>query len=391
MNKIAILTTTRADYGILKPLIRGCFDEPSFQTTLLVTGTHFQSEFGTTYAEIEAEHYPNVEQLPITMYSTTKESMALTMSDALRVFGSYFAKNAPDLLIVLGDRYETMAVCIAAMTMQIPIAHLHGGETTEGAIDECIRHSITKMSYLHFTSTEEYKNRVIQLGEDPSRVFSVGALGIDNILHAPLMTKEELEASLQVSLSSPFALVTFHPVTLSWQSALSELEELLLAIQQAPSLTYLFTYANADAEGTLLNNRIDEFCKQYDNAYTFPSLGMIRYLSACREAAFVLGNSSSGILEVPSFHIPTINVGARQKGRIQASSVINCGTHHKDILSAIKQAMDPTFRKSITHTVNPYGDGNTTNRILTILKTTLQSKESITLQKSFYDFPRNEV
>ena len=276
-----------------------------------------------TYKEIEKDGIKIDEKIEILLSADTPSAISKSMGLAMISFADYFEKLKPDMLIVLGDRYETLAIATVAMNKRIPIAHLHGGETTEGAIDESIRHAITKMSYLHFTSTEEYRNRVIQLGEDPERVFSVGAIGIENILNEKLMSKLELEKSINFVLDKPYAIVTFHPVTLEENNSKEQVKELLDSLDTFNDMKFIFTKANADSGGRVINEMIDNYVNSHENAVAFNSLGLTRYLSALKYCTMVIGNSSSGLLEVPSFGIPTINIGDRQKGRLQADSIIN--------------------------------------------------------------------
>jgi GDP/UDP-N,N'-diacetylbacillosamine 2-epimerase (hydrolysing) len=299
-------------------------------------------------------------------------------------FADYFSRLNPDMIVVLGDRYETLAVCCAAMNQRIPIAHLYGGETTEGAVDEAVRHAITKLSYLHFTSTEEYRRRVIQLGEHPNRVFNVGAIGIENILSERLMSKSELEESIGFKLDRPYAVVTFHPVTLEGSNSAEQFKALLEACRKHASMKFIFSKANADADGRVINQLIDEFVKENNNAVAFKSLGMTRYLSALKYCSMVVGNSSSGLIEAPSFKVPTINIGDRQKGRLQASSIINCEPIEEGIDDAINIALSEEFKNIAGSTINPYGDGVTSVKIVDAVMVFLLN-DKIDLKKKFYD------
>lgn len=283
------------------------------------------------------------------------------MGLAIMGFADYFNDSKPDAVLLLGDRYEILAVACAAMNSRVPIFHLHGGETTEGAIDEAVRHSITKMSYLHFTSTEEYRKRVIQLGESPERVFCVGAVGVENVLKEPKLSKAVLEQSIGMSLDAPYGVVTFHPVTLEGDVT-KQCIELIKAIEKFPQYKFIITGANADNGGSIINSIWKEYVKGRNNVYFTLSLGLKRYLSALKYASFMLGNSSSGIIEGPSFGIPTINIGNRQKGRIQAGSIINIGPSTNDIENAIKLAMSKQFREKARKIVNPYGNGGTVEK-----------------------------
>lgn len=385
---ICVLTTTRADYGILRPLLYALSADDSLGLYLAVTGAHLAESFGMTLQEIEEDGFPIDVRIPILQgIGDSPVEISRVMARATEAFGIYLQTRRPDLLIVLGDRYETFAVCAAAVNACVPIAHLSGGETTEGAMDECFRHCITKMSYLHFTGAEVYRKRVIQLGEDPGRVFCVGELGVENALHEELLSPEELEASLAFPLlRKPYVVTTFHPVTLEPDSAEGQFNELLAAINERTDLNFLITKSNADIGGQGINEQLDEFAKQTANCCVVASLGMQRYLSALKYALCVLGNSSSGLVEAPSFGIPTINIGNRQRGRIQAESVINCRPEKADILRALERAGSPEFRKVAAKAVNPHGDGNTSGKICGIIKNVLLSG-AIDLRKKFYDIP----
>ena len=382
MKEIAVVTATRAEYGLLRPVILALQDSPCFRVSLLVTGAHLSKEFGYTIHEIKRDYLPIAAEIPILSGLDTPRGISQTMSNALLGFSAYFEAHRPDGIMVLGDRYEILAVCCAAMNERIPILHLHGGETTQGAIDEAIRHSITKMSYLHFTSNEQHRKRVIQLGEQPDRVFNVGAPGVENALHLPLMTKSELEQSIGFSLTKRYAVVTFHPVTLEGEPPEQQLYELFAAMD-AFDLSYIITKSNADAGGQRINHTIDEFAKSRSNIAVFDSLGITRYLSAVKYSDAVIGNSSSGIIEVPSFGVPTVNIGDRQKGRMQAESVIQCQPNQEDICRAIDLALSDSFRSRIKHVKNPYGDGDTSKKIVSVLEQRFSGE--IDLKKTFYD------
>lgn len=387
-KKICVLTATRAEYGLLKNLIMGLQDEPAFQVNVVVTGMHLDPAFGETYREIEKDGIPIAAKIPILSKRDGAVGMSETMANALKGFGHFFAENRQDLLVLLGDRYETLAVCIAAMNERIPIAHIHGGEVTEGAIDDAIRHSITKMSFLHFTSTEEYRRRVIQLGEQPDRVFCVGALGVENIFRQKLLTKAELEESIHFSLGDRYCLVTFHPITLEEGGGIAQVEELLAAFDAAPAYHYLITKANADAGGRAINARLEGYAQaRHQNTLLIDSLGMVRYLSAMKYCSMVIGNSSSGILEAPAMGVPTINIGDRQRGRIQAGSIINCVPLREEILAAMRRAETKEFRQAMEGQVLPYGDGSASVRIVRHIRESLlgEGGNGIDLKKKFYD------
>ncbi|NLA76489.1 MAG: UDP-N-acetylglucosamine 2-epimerase (hydrolyzing) [Clostridiales bacterium] len=384
IKSIAILTSTRAEYGLLKPIIDALGSAKTFDVKVLVTGTHLSESFGFTCKEIEADGVIIDAKIDILSQNDTPEAVSNSMAAALMGFSEYFSKSRPDALLVLGDRYETLAVCCAAMNSCIPIIHLHGGETTQGAIDEAVRHSITKMSHIHFTSNEIHRKRVIQLGENPSRVFNVGATGVENVLKTQFMSKKELEKSIDFKLDKAFGLVTFHPVTLEAASAAKQFEELEKALEYFDDMEFIITKANADAGGRTINDMIDKFCEGHQNIVAFASLGMTRYLSAMKQCSVVIGNSSSGIIEAPSFKVTTVNIGIRQKGRMQAMSVINCGCRREYIINAIKKARSETFAKILPHVINPYGDGNTSQKIAEILERVFE-EGNISLEKEFYD------
>lgn len=384
MKKICILTATRAEYGLLKQVILKLKTVVEFDVRIVVTGTHLSPEFGLTYREIENDGIKIDEKIEILLSSDTATAISKAMGLAMIGFADYFSRFEPDMLLVLGDRYETLAICCAAMNQKIPIAHLYGGDLTEGSMDEMMRHAITKLSYLHFTNTEECRNRVIQLGEQPNRVFSVGEIGIENICMEKLMTKAELEESLMFKLDKPYALVTFHPATLENSDSRDEFQAILNACEKFKDMNFIFTKANADANGRVINQLLEQYANQHENAIAFDSLGMTRYLSAVKYCEMVIGNSSSGLVEAPSFGVPTINIGDRQKGRHQGDSVINCKTEENDIAAAMALALSEEFKKIAKNTNNPYGDGNTSDKIIDKIKVFLL-EEKIDLKKKFYD------
>jgi GDP/UDP-N,N'-diacetylbacillosamine 2-epimerase (hydrolysing) len=383
-RKISILTATRAEFGLLKPIIIKLKAVPEFEINVVVTGAHLTPEFGLSYREIENAGIDIDHKLDILLSADTPAAVSKTMGLAMISFADYFAQVEPDLLLVLGDRYETLAVCCAAMNQRIPIAHLYGGETTEGAVDECIRHAITKLSYLHFTSTSKHRRRVIQLGEQPDRVFNVGAIGIENILNEKLLSKEELESEIALKLDKPYGLVTFHPITLENNNSAGQFEALLQVCQKHEEMKFVFSKANADTNGRIINRMLDESAKRHDHIYVFASLGMLRYLSAMKHCAVVMGNSSSGIIEAPSLGAPTINIGDRQKGRLQADSVINCEPVFSEIEQALQLALRDAFKTRVRNIVNPYGDGNTSGKIVNIIIDFLLNGK-INIKKKFYD------
>lgn len=370
MRKICVVTSTRADWGILSRLVKLLQNDSKIELSLIATGMHLSDKFGLTYQEIAI---PITEKINIEIEKEPAHSLALTV----KKFSSAFRKLKPDIILILGDRYEIMGVAIASMLNNIPLAHLHGGETTQGAIDEAIRHSITKMSHLHFTSCEEYRKRVIQLGENPDRVFNVGSLGVENIKTVPLMTKEKLEKSLEFKFGNKNILVTFHPVTLEGNTG-KQFNELLEALNELNDTQIIITAPNSDEGNQEIFDLIKKFDENHPNVKVYKSLGMKRYLSTMQYVDMVVGNSSSGIIEVPSFKIPTINIGNRQKGRLQAKSIINCLPIKKEILKAINEAYSTDF----SGTINPYDKSDTAQNILRILK---EFPIENILQKEFYD------
>lgn len=380
--KICIVTGTRAEYGLLYWLMKEIEADKDLELQVIVTGMHLSSEFGLTFKEIEQE-FKIDKKIEMLLSSDTHIGICKSMGLAQISFAEAYGELKPDLVVVLGDRYEIFSAVSSAMISNIPIAHIHGGETTEGLIDESIRHSITKMSQLHFTSIEEYRKRVVQLGEDPSRVFTVGGLGIENIKRLKLLSREEFEKSIDFNLNKKNILVTFHPVTLEKATAKKQFQELLFAIDELEETNIIFTKANSDTDGRVINQMIDEYVsKNSEKAVCFTSLGQLRYLSALQYIDAVVGNSSSGLLEAPSFKIGTINIGDRQKGRISSESVINCKETKEEINKAFKQLYSKEFKKLLEKVQNPYGVGCSSQKIVKILKSI---KYDNLLKKSFYD------
>lgn len=384
MKKVAVVTATRAEYGILKPLIKRLKAEPEIELQLLVTGTHLSAKYGNTEQEIIKDGFEIYERIPILEDGNTAYDVSCTMANAIKGFAAYFRKEHPDLLVVLGDRTEMLGICCAAMNEHVPIAHLHGGELTEGAVDDCVRHALTKMSYLHFAASEEYRKRIIQLGETPDRVFHVGALGVENILKSPLLSYEEMCESVGIPKGKKYAVVTFHPVTLEGGSEQEQADVLIEAMNQRSEYFYLITKANADAGGEAVNARLEAYCQSVRNAKLVASLGMQRYLSAVKYSCFVLGNSSSGIIEAPALGIPTVNIGDRQKGRLMADTIITCNVKKEEIVAAMDKASHVPHNISVL-----YGDGNTSEKIVNVIKLFLFDEkwdlEKAFLKKKFYD------
>jgi len=383
MRSVCVVTSTRADYGILRPLLSRLQEINGIDLRIVVTGMHLCDRHGNTYTEIENDGFSIHKKIAIQLSSDTRSAMTKSMGMALNNFSDYFMEHIPDLLVLLGDRYEIMAVACAAANQLIPIAHIHGGETTEGAVDEFYRHSITKMSALHFTSCEAYRKRVIQLGEQPNSVYNVGALGVENVMKTPLLSLEELSESIDFTLEvNKYCVVTFHPVTLE-NNAEEQLRELMSAIDNFPDMCYIITGANSDAGGQLINELWENYAANHNNCLFVNSLGVLRYLSALKYCAAMVGNSSSGILEGPASKIPVVDIGDRQNGRIHADNIIHCEPKRTDIIKAMEKACSPKFREMCRTVNNPYGDGNTSERITEIITDKLESE--ILLKKKFYD------
>lgn len=381
--KICVATGTRAEYGLLKPLIEKLKANTSFNLQVLVTGAHLSPEFGLTYKQIESDGFSIDHKVEMLLSSDTAEGITKSMGVAIIGFSEALKKLNPDLLVILGDRYEMLALASTALIFKIPIAHIHGGEITEGAYDDAIRHSITKMSHLHFVSTDDYRKRVIQLGENPNYVFNVGAIGLDNIANLKLLSKEQLEDNLNIKFKKYNFLITFHPETLSSVSIEEQFNNLLFAIDKLEDSFFVFTKANADTNGRIIN----QLCERYtqtnsDKSALFDSLGTLRYLSIMKICDAVVGNSSSGIIEAPSLKTVTINIGNRQKGRVQASSVINCDVNTEDIYCKLKQVQSNEFKNKINNVCNPYGNGNASSQIIKELSKIIPSSLLI---KEFQD------
>lgn len=382
MRNICVITGTRAEFGLLRPLIALIAKDEELRLQLIATGMHLSPEFGYTLDEIIAAGFVVDKKVECLLSSDTAVGVSKTIALAISGFADTFEALQPDLVLVLGDRTEILGAVIAAGIANIPIAHLHGGETTEGAYDEAIRHSITKFSHLHFTSTEAYRKRVIQLGEQPEMVFNVGAIGLDAVKKLKLLNKEEFENSIGFKLKKRNVLITYHPVTLEKEAPIQTFENILQALDELSETGLIFTHANSDKNGRVINKMITEYVEIHrDKAVAFKSLGQLRYLSALQFVDFVIGNSSSGILEVPAFHIPTINIGDRQKGRICNESVINSNNSLEDIEKSITFALDKQFRETIQQQEMLYGNGTAAEKILKVIK----EHTIIPLKKSFYD------
>lgn len=384
--KICVPTGTRAEYGLLKPLIKAISEKAAFELQLLVTGAHLSPEFGLTYKLIEEDGFKIDKKVEMLLSADTPTSIVKSMGIGMIGYADALQDLKPDLLIILGDRYEMLSVASAAMIFNIPIVHIHGGEVTEGAYDDAIRHSITKMSHLHFASTEEYKSRIVQMGENPENVYNVGAIGLDMIANSKLMSKEELEEKFGFKFKKYNYQVTFHPTTLDKESPEKQFQILLNAIEKQEDSFFIFTKSNADTGGRIINQMIDEFVKNNsEKAAAFTSLGNLSFLSVVNVCDAIVGNSSSGIIEAPSLKTATINIGDRQKGRIQAESIVNTKVEENEILTAFDKVKSKEYKSNLQTVENPYGNGTATERIMEILrKTELKPFQT----KPFFDWSK---
>jgi len=384
-RKICVVTGSRAEYGLLYGVLCGIRGAADLELQTAVTGMHLSPEFGLTYKVIEQDGFRIDARVEMLLSSDTAVGTAKSLGLGLLGFADAWAQLRPDVIVVLGDRYEILAVAAAAMVARIPIAHIHGGESTEGAIDESVRHAVTKMAHLHFVATEQYRRRVIQLGEQPDRVFMVGGLGIDTMQHLELLDKEALQRSLEFTLGRRNLLVTFHPATLEEETAKAQFGELLAALAQLRDTRCIFTLPNADTESRVISHMIEEYVAAHPGiAKAFKSLGQLRYLSCMQHCDGVVGNSSSGLTEAPSLRKGTINIGDRQRGRVRAASVIDCEPTAADIGAALQRLYSPAFQAQLAGTVNPYGEGGASERIVATLRTV--ALDGI-LKKRFYDMP----
>ncbi len=385
-RKVCVVTGTRAEYGLLRWLMQGISSSEELELQVIATGMHLSPEFGLTYREIEKDGFNINKKVEMLLSADTSSSISKSIGLGIIGFSDAFEELNPDIVVLLGDRFEILAASVAAMVKRVPIAHIHGGEATEGLIDESIRHSITKMSHLHFVAAEEYRNRVIQLGEQPERVFQVGGMGIDAIRKLKLLGKSELERELEFQFLKKNLLVTFHPVTLEKSTSVSQFKELVDALSKLDNTGILFTMPNADTEGRAIFDLIHKFCSTNKSAKSFISLGQLKYLSCLQFVDCVVGNSSSGFIEVPSFNKATVNIGDRQRGRLRASSVIDSIPVEKEILHAIEKVYSVEFQKTLKNTKNPYGEGGASEKILKVL--TIFPLAGI-LKKKFFDLKKS--
>ena len=383
-RKIAVVTGTRADYGLLYWVLQKIQGDPELILQLVVTGMHLSPEFGLTVKEIEADGFPIAERVERLLSSDTEVGVATSIGLGAMGFAKAFNRLQPDILVLLGDRFEILAAATAAMVARIPIAHIHGGESTEGLIDEPIRHAVTKMSHIHFPAADLYAKRIRQMGEDPEKIFTFGAPGLDHIYLTHLPDRQDLQSGLGIDLTKGVAVITYHPVTLEFSTAREHMGNLLGAIRNR-DLTLVFTYANADTGVRVINQMIEAFVKDEPHAYAFPSLGHRVYLGLLRIADVIIGNSSSGIIEAPSFELPVVNIGDRQRGRVKAANVIDCGVEQQEISGALDQALRRGFRDSLKGLINPYGTGQASSQIVSTLKQIRLGEEL--LKKRFRDWP----
>ena len=387
IKKVAVFTGTRAEYGLLYWLLKDIQKDPDFILQLLVSGMHLSPEFGDTYKQIEKDGFNIDEKIEILLSSDSAVGTAKSMGLGVLGFADALSRLSPDVLVILGDRFEALAAAQTAMILRIPIVHLHGGEITEGAYDDAIRHAITKLSYLHGTSTDESRNRVIQLGEAPNRVKNVGAIGLDHLNRSSFMTVSELSESLSFELKNPYFVVTYHPVTLGDESPEESFQALLDALDGYPDHQIILTYPNADDGGRRIIPMLEDYAaNQPHRVLAIPSLGQVRYLSSVKYASAVIGNSSSGIIEVPAFDVPTVNIGSRQKGRLAAKSVLHTSANKEAISKAISLAVSREYKAEGENIVNPYGQGDSSKQVIEMIKG-LQFKPC----KSFFDINIDEV
>lgn len=371
-RKICVVTTSRADYGLLSWLMKEIDEDPELELSIVATGSHLSPEFGMTVSEIESDGFRIDRRIQMLLSSHTEAAIVKSIGVEMISLADALQEILPDLVVILGDRFEIVPVALAAVIFKIPVGHIHGGEISQGAIDETFRHAVTKMATIHFAATEPYRKRILQMGENPDLTFNFGAPGLDALYKLPLLNRSELEAALDFSLAGTVALVTYHPVTIEPGSASQQIDNVLAAIE-ASGIRALFTKANADLDGGVINRRLADFCRSSPERFRlFDNLGQVRYLSCMKELDLMLGNSSSGLIEAPSFRLPVVNVGVRQKGRTRAANVIDVGNGVENIMDGIAQALSPAFKVSLEGMQNPYDrfrDGMTSRRIKDTLKT----------------------
>ena len=382
MRQIAIVTGSRADYGIYTPILRRLRAEPTVGTVLLVTGAHLAAEFGMTVRAIEADGFEIAERIDMQVGPDTPEAIARSTALALSGFAAAFARRRPDVLVVLGDRLEMLAAATASLAFNIPVAHIHGGEATEGAIDDAVRHALTKMSHLHFAALEVYADRIVQMGESPWRVTVSGAPGLDHLQGFTPLSRPQLERECGVRVADRTLIVTYHPVTLESGQTAWQMAELLAALREVGA-PVVFTFPNADAGSRTIIEAARRYVAERPDAQLTVSLGTRGYLSLLSHAAAMVGNSSSGILEAASFRLPVVNIGTRQQGRVRGKNVLDVGYTRTEIVAAIRTAMSAGFRASLGDLVNPYGDGRAAERIVERLRS-VELGDAL-LRKRFHD------
>lgn len=384
MKRLVFVTGSRAEYGLLYPVLKKAFADPSLSCSLLVTGSHLREEYGGTVAEIEKDGFPIAEKLDILRFGSTRDGITQSVGLGIRLFGAWFSAHPADACIVLGDRYEIFAAAAAAALQMTPVVHISGGDVTWGAQDDWFRHSVTKMAALHFPYSEPARARLLRMGEEPRRVFNVGSLGAENIRRMPLLSQQELSDRFGFDFTRPYCLVTYHPETLSEQPPLQQLDQLLTALQAFPALGVCLTGANADAGGGSLNARLQGFVSGRPHTALFPSMGLQGYLSAMRGAAAVVGNSSSGVVETPEFGVPCVNIGLRQGGRPLCENILSCPCEARAISAALEQALSPSFAAAARQVQSPFYQPDTSGSILRLTKQTMESG-LLREPKRFYD------
>jgi UDP-hydrolysing UDP-N-acetyl-D-glucosamine 2-epimerase len=384
MRRIGVVTVARSDYGIYRPILRAMQRDKDVELKLVVGGMHLSPEFGYTVAAIEPDGFEIAARVEMLLSSDSPQGVAKSMGVGVIGFAQAYAHLQLDLLLLLGDRFEMMSAAVAALPFRTPLAHIHGGESTEGAIDEAIRHAITKMSHIHFASTEAYARRIVQMGEEPWRVFVSGAPSLDNLCDVSLMGPKALEERFHFDLKGPTLLITYHPVTLEYEDTIFHVDELLAALKES-GFSLIFTFPNADTHGRVILDKINSFVRENPRSWVIPSLGLEPYFSLMATAVAMVGNSSSGILEAASFKLPVVNIGTRQRGRIHGRNVLDVGYTRAEILEGIRRVTTTEFKESLNGIKNPYGDGNATEKIIAKLKTIPLDKRL--LLKHFHTLP----
>lgn len=387
-RKIAVISGSRADYGLLYRIIKGIDKDAALKLQLIITGMHLSPKFGLTVKDIEKDGFTITEKIAMLLPSDTERAIVTSMGLGMIGFAKAYSRLKPDIIVVLGDRFEIYAAVSAALPFRIPVAHIHGGESSEGVFDEQLRNAITKLSHIHFVATAKYRRRIICMGENPKNVFFFGSPAIDNIKRFNLLDYGDLCEELNIPEDKRIGVVTYHPVTLEYNSSEKQIVELLAALKSIEDIFWVFTLNNVDTGGRIIINKIEEFVKKYPRvAKLYPSLGTKRYLSLLKNASVMVGNSSSGLIEAPSFKLPVVNIGDRQKGRIRAANVIDVNECKEEVISrAINRALSLELRLSLERLKNPYGDGGVSKKIINVLKRIKINEELI--KKGFMDFAK---